>query len=89
MDIKSLNDPFSPTLILDLQNVYIAADMYLLPDLCNVVGKYLNHLLTFQNFAEIHQVAKRIGSESLEKDVIREWISKSVSFNENEVQRKW
>jgi hypothetical protein len=62
--------------------------MYLLSDLCDSIGKYLNHLLTFQNFSEIHQVAKRIGSDSLEKDVIRAWISKSDSFNENDDQIK-
>jgi hypothetical protein len=86
MDIKSLNDPFSPTLILDLEKVYVAADMYLLSDLCESIGKYLNHLLTAQNFGEIYQVAKRIGSESLEKDIIRAWMSKSDSFNENDDQ---
>jgi hypothetical protein len=62
--------------------------MYLLPDLCNAIGKHLNHLLSSRNFGEIHQVAKRIGSESLEKDVIRAWISKSDSFNENDDQIK-
>jgi hypothetical protein len=88
MDIKSLNDPFSSTVLLDLEKLYVAADMYLLPDLCNFIRKYLNHLLTSQNFGEIHQVAKRIGSESLEKDVLQSWISKSDSFNENEDQIK-
>jgi hypothetical protein len=62
--------------------------MYLLPDLCDSIGKHLNHLLSSRNFGEIHQVAKRIGSKSLEKDVIRQWISKSDSFNENEDQIK-
>jgi hypothetical protein len=88
MDIKSLNDPFSSNLLGDLEKVYVAADMYLLPDLCNSIGKYLNHLLTSCNFGEIYQVAKRIGSESLEKDVLQSWISKSDSFNENDDQIK-
>jgi hypothetical protein len=88
MDIKRLNDSISPNLLLDLQNVYIAADMYLLPDLCDSIGNYLNHLLAARNFAEIHKVAKRIGSVLLEKDVIREWISKADSFNENDDQIK-
>jgi hypothetical protein len=68
--------------------VYVAADMYLLPDLCDSIGNYLNHHLSAQNFGEIHQVAKSIGSESLEKDVLQSWISKSDSFNENENQIK-
>jgi hypothetical protein len=88
MDIKRLNDPLSPTLLLDLQDVYVAADMYLLPDLCNFIRKYLNHFLTSRNFGDIYQVAKRIGSESLSKDVIRAWIYKSASFNENDDQIK-
>jgi hypothetical protein len=37
MDIKSLNDPVSPTLILDLKNVYVAANMYGLSKLCDSV----------------------------------------------------
>jgi hypothetical protein len=86
MDIRSLNDPGSPTLLLDLQNVYVAADMYLLPDLCNSIRNYLSDLVTARNFGEIYQVAKRIGCESLEKDVIRSWISNSASFNENDDQ---
>jgi hypothetical protein len=86
MDIKRLNDPFSPSLLVDIQYLYVAADMYLLPDLCGSIGRYLNHLLSFKNFGEIYQVAKKIGSESLEKDVLRSWISKSDSFNENEDQ---
>jgi hypothetical protein len=86
MDIKSLNNPISPSFLLDLQRVYVAADMYLLPDLCDSIRKYLNHLLTSQNFGDIFQVATRIGSESLEKDVLRSWISKSNSFNENDDQ---
>jgi hypothetical protein len=72
----------------NLQNVYVAADMYLLPDLCDSIGKYLNHLLTSRNFGEIYRVAKRIGSESLEKEVLQSWISKSDSFNENDDQIK-
>jgi hypothetical protein len=67
MDIKSLNNPFSPSILRDLQNVYVAADMYLLPDLCDSIGKYLNYFLNSRNFGEIYQVAKRIKSESLEK----------------------
>jgi hypothetical protein len=86
MDIKSLNDPFSSTLILDLEKVYVAADMYLLPDLCESAGKYMNHLLTAQNFGEIYQVAKRIGSESLKRDIYRTWMLKSDSFNDNDEQ---
>jgi hypothetical protein len=88
MNIKRLDDPISPTLLVDLQNLHVAADMYLLPDLCDCIGKYLNHLLSFQNFGEIYQVAKRIGSDLLEKDVIQSWISKSDSFNENDNQIK-
>jgi hypothetical protein len=48
----------------------------------------LRHLLTSHNFDAIQQVAKKIGSEELEKNVTREWISKSDSFNENEDQIK-
>jgi hypothetical protein len=88
MDIKSLNDPSSPTLLIDLEKVYVAADMYLLPDLCDSIAKHLKYHLSARNFGEIHQVAKRIGSESLEKDVVQSWISKSESFNENDDQIK-
>jgi hypothetical protein len=48
----------------------------------------LNHLLTYRNFGEIHQVAKMIGSESLEQDVMQSWISKSDYFNDNDDQIK-
>jgi hypothetical protein len=60
--------------------------MYLLPDLCDSIRNYLSDLITARNFGEIHQVAKRIGSESLEKDIYRTWMSKSDSFNENDDQ---
>jgi hypothetical protein len=62
MDIKRLNDPFSLTLLVDLQNVYVAADMYLFPNLYDSIRKYLNHLLTYRNFGEIHQVAKMLAA---------------------------
>jgi hypothetical protein len=86
MDIKSLNDPISSTLLVDLQNLYVAADMYGLSTLCDSIGKYLNYLLTFRNFGDIFKVAKWIGSESVEKEVLRSWISKSDSFNSNHDQ---
>jgi hypothetical protein len=88
MDIKSLNNPFSPSILHDLQNVYVAADMLLLPNLCDSIGKYLKHLLTYRTFGEVYQVAKSIGSDSLEEDVMQAWISKSDSFNENDDQIK-
>jgi hypothetical protein len=75
-------------ILFNLQKVYVAADMYLLPDLCDSIEKYLNHLLTSRNFGDIYQVAKKIGSESLEKDVLQSWISKSSSFNESDDQIK-
>ncbi len=62
--------------------------VYLLPNLCNSIEKYLKHILNSRNYGEIFQVAKMIGSEEIEKDVIREWISKSDSFNENDEQIK-
>jgi hypothetical protein len=58
----------------------------MLPDLCDSIRNYLNHLLTAKNFGEIYKVANRIGSESLEKDVLQSWITKSDSFNENDDQ---
>jgi hypothetical protein len=88
MDIQRLNNLPSRTLLIDLENVYVAADMYLIPDLCEFIVKYLNLLVTDGNFGEIHQVAKRIGSESLEMDVMRSWISKSDSFNKYDNQIK-
>jgi hypothetical protein len=74
--------------LFNLKNLYVAADMYLLPDLCDSIANHLKHHLSARNFGEIHQVAKRIGSESLEKDVLQYWISKSESFNENDDQIK-
>jgi hypothetical protein len=47
MDIQRLNnDQYSLTLLIDLENVYVAADMYLLPDLCNSIRNYLSYLVT-------------------------------------------
>jgi hypothetical protein len=71
---------FSPILLLDLERAY------LLPDLCDSIAKF--EVFTAQNFGEIHQVAKRIGSESLERDIYRTWMLKSDSFNDNEDQIK-
>jgi hypothetical protein len=88
MGIKKLNDPKCPTLLLNLERVYIAADMYLITDLCDSIAKYLDHLLTAQNFGDVLKISQKIGNDSLEKDVIRSWISKSESFNENDDQIK-
>jgi hypothetical protein len=49
MDIAKLNG-FSATLLYDLESVFMAADVYQLPDLCDSIEKYLNHLLNEQNF---------------------------------------
>jgi hypothetical protein len=62
MDIKRLNDPLSPSLLLDLENAYVAADMYMLSDLCNVVGKYLNHLLTAKTLARSTKLQRGLGA---------------------------
>jgi hypothetical protein len=74
------------SILIYIKNLYVAADMYLLHNLCDSIRKYLNHFLTSRNFGEVYQVAKKIGSETLEKDVIRTWISKSDSFNESDDQ---
>jgi hypothetical protein len=39
-----------------------------------------------RNFGEIHLIAKRIWSKSLQRDVARAWISNSEEFNKNDGQ---
>jgi hypothetical protein len=85
MDIRRLNG-LSYFLFSDLERVYVAADMYLLPDLCDSILKYLESLINEQTFGEIYQIAKRIGSKTLEDCVLRSWISKSDGFNNNAAQ---
>jgi hypothetical protein len=85
MDIRRLNG-LSSTLFADLESVYVAADMYLLPDLCDSIVKYLESLINEQTFGEIYQIATRIGSKTLEDCVLRSWISKSDEFNKNVAQ---
>jgi hypothetical protein len=86
MDIRQLNDKNSPTPLASLEAVYVAADMYLITDLCDTIVKYLESLLNMQTFGEIYQIAKRISNKSLEKTVFKLWISNSIIFNENDAQ---
>lgn len=87
MDIKDLNG-MSPTILFDLERVYVAAKMYQVSDLCDSIIKYLKSLVNQQSFGDIYQLAKRINSDCLEKEVYREWISKSEDFNKNDFQIK-
>jgi hypothetical protein len=83
MEIKDLQDPCAPTILADLEKLYVAADMYMLFDLCTPILKYLESLLFLQTFGNIYQIAKRIGSKDLENVVFRSWISNSSTFNDN------
>jgi hypothetical protein len=85
MDIQRLNG-ISPTLLFDLERVYIAADMYQIADLCNSIEHYLEYLVNHQNFGDIYQLAKRIENVALEKEAYRAWISKTDEFNRNDEQ---
>jgi hypothetical protein len=71
MDIKRLNDPFSPTLLLDLQSVYLAAETYLLPDLSDAIGKYLKHLLTSQKSCQEkrERVSGKVGDSIMDIEI--------------------
>jgi hypothetical protein len=85
MEIKQLGG-MSPSLLYDLERLYIAADMYQITDLCDSIVKYLESLVNEETFGDICQIAKKIGSESLEKAVLHSWIAKSDSFNANRNQ---
>jgi hypothetical protein len=85
MNIQSLNG-FSSTLLADLESAYVAADMYLLTDLCKSIVKYLEFIVNQQTFGEIYQIARRIGSKSLESIVFQSWLSNSDDFNKNDPQ---
>jgi hypothetical protein len=85
MDIQRLNS-LSLAIFADLERVYVAADMYLLPNLCDSIVKYLESLINQQTFGEIYQIATRIGRKTLEDCVLCSWISNSDGFNKNEVQ---
>jgi hypothetical protein len=86
MDIKSLSDPKTTGNIIDLERVYVAANMYNLCDLCDALVRYLEQLVDEDNFGEVYQIAKRIGVVSLETSIFRSWMSNSVSFNEKNDQ---
>jgi hypothetical protein len=85
MDIQRLNS-LSLAILADLERVYVAADMYLLPNLCDSIVKYLESLINQQTFGEIYQIATRIGRKTLEDCVLCSWISNSDEFNKNEAQ---
>jgi hypothetical protein len=85
MEIKQL-DGMSPSLLKDLERVYIAADMYNISDLCEYILKYLDFLINKQTFGDIYLIAKKIGCVSLEKAVLLSWATHSSGFNKNDVQ---
>jgi hypothetical protein len=62
MDIRILNGR-SSTILVDLERVYVAADMYQVNDLCASIIKYLRSLVNLQTFGEIYGIAKRISSK--------------------------
>ena len=84
-DIQRLKQQ-SPTLLLDLPSVFVAADMFLLTDLCDAIKIYLKHLLDHDTFGDIFRVAKAIECRSMEKDILQAWIAKSDAFNESDAQ---
>jgi hypothetical protein len=84
-EVRGLDVP-SPTLLDDLERVYIAARMYNIVDLCDSIESYLKYFVNERNFGEIHQIAIRIESKSLLRVISRAWISKSDEFNKNDDQ---
>lgn len=85
LDIIQLNG-LSVSILEDLEDVYVAADMYLLPDLCKSIERYLIHLIDRENFGEINLIAKRIGSETVEAAVYLEWVAKPGDYNKTDKQ---
>jgi hypothetical protein len=81
-DVRQLNVMF-PSLLSDLERVYIAADMFLITDLCDSIVKYLEFLISHRTFKEIYMLSKRINSATLERAIYRFWISNSDEFNTN------
>jgi hypothetical protein len=84
-EIRGLNEP-SPSLLNDLERVYVAARKYEIIDLCDPIESYLKSLVTERNFGEIRQIANRIDCKSLQRAVFREWIAHSEEFNKNDDQ---
>jgi hypothetical protein len=84
-EIRGLNG-LSPTLLDDLERLYIASRNYKVFDLCESIESYLKYLVNARNFGEIHQISKRIRSKSLQRAVFRAWISNSDEFNKNDDQ---
>jgi hypothetical protein len=76
----------SPTLLSDLERLYISAVLYQIAGLCDSILKYLEFLINERTFGEIYLIAKRIDSKSLESYVYRSWFSNSVEFNKNDGQ---
>jgi hypothetical protein len=68
--------------------MYVAAENYLIPDLCEAIVMYLKHLVDENNFGDMYKLSKRIGAESLKTAIFQSWMSKSVEFNENGDQIK-
>jgi hypothetical protein len=85
MDIQSLNG-LSLSLFEDLESLYVAAGSYQIVGLAEAIESYLAFLVNARNFGEIYQIAQRIESEVLEKDVYRTWIKKSGEFNKSDGQ---
>jgi hypothetical protein len=84
-EVRGLDVP-SPTLLDDLERVYIAARMYNIVKLCESIESYLKYLVNERNFGEIHQIAIRIENKSLQRAISRAWISNSDEFNESDDQ---
>jgi hypothetical protein len=71
----------STTRLEDLANVFVAAGMFQITDLCSSILKYLESLVTEHTSDEIYRIAKRIGSESLEAAVYGATRSKYSGFD--------
>jgi hypothetical protein len=85
MDIRLLNGP-SPSILVDLEQVYEAANFYWMTSLCVSIEKYLIFLINKQNFGEIYRISKKIGNDAVGEAVYLAWISNPIKWSTNDVQ---
>jgi hypothetical protein len=63
MDIVKFNG-FSPTILVDLERVYIASKKLEIHELCTAIGEYLESFVNPQTFGDIYQISKRTGNKT-------------------------
>jgi hypothetical protein len=77
-DIRALS-LLSSTFV-ELESVYIAADMFLVSDLCIAIERHLVGVMSGSSMKEVFGIAGRV-SENLEKAIIEKWISRPEEFD--------